>query len=88
MTPEERFKRLALALNLSMGQMAELFGCHTRTCSDWFSGKCKMRQYDFQQTLLRLEGDHLAELSPHLSPKTIQAFRQGRLRAKLEGTLA
>lgn len=80
MSCEERFRRLVTAMDISISRMAEVFGTDHQTAGAWFAGKSRMGA-EFRATLLRLEGDNLPALSPNLSPKTVQAFYEGRARA-------
>jgi transcriptional regulator with XRE-family HTH domain len=74
---QERFKRLAKALDLTIEQMAEIFGTKPRTMSRWMSGY-SIPEWEFRQTLLRLESENMPALSPNLSANTLRAFREGR----------
>lgn len=78
MTHGQRVKRLRDVLGLSTAQIAEIFGVSAPSMNNWISGRTAMR-HEFQCTLLRLEADNIASLSPSLSHETLQAFRQGRL---------
>lgn len=79
MTPEERFRRLVIKLDISVRQMAEIFGVESATAQDWYFRKRKM-QPEFQGTLLRLEAENLPKLAPGISARTTQAFYTGRAR--------
>lgn len=80
---KERLLRLAKALNLSTDQMAELFGVSYDAMHQWMIGR-RVPQFEFRATLLRLESDKMAKLSPHLRADTLKAFCEGRDRAVLE----
>jgi DNA-binding transcriptional regulator YiaG len=79
MTFAERIQRLQRLLNLTQGQLAEIFGVSVLTIHNWHAGKV-IPKHDCQQTLLRLEASNLAALSPHISADTVRAFREGRAR--------
>lgn len=80
MSCEQRFRRLVNKLDMSVPQMAEIFGVDRQAAQDWYWERAKMRP-EYRRTLLRLEADHLPELAPAVSPKTVQAFYEGRARA-------
>jgi hypothetical protein len=75
----DRLKRLKRVTGLPSIELAEQFGVTPVAVYRWLSGRAMSP--DCQQTLLRLEGDHLAELAPTLSPEAIRIFNEGRKRA-------
>lgn len=79
MSPEQRFKRLKDKTGLNFTRLAEIFGVDLRTVQSWYRNTGKM-QFEFQQTLLRLEAENLPALSPQLRPETVAAFYAGRRR--------
>jgi transcriptional regulator with XRE-family HTH domain len=82
-TFKERFHRLMTKLNLSIDQLAEIFGVSYDTMLDWTLGRT-VPHYEFRATLLRLESENMPALSPHLRAETLRAFREGRERVVLE----
>jgi transcriptional regulator with XRE-family HTH domain len=74
---EERFQRLMKSLQLNERQLAEIFGVDDITMSRWCQGRV-VPQFEFRATLLRLESDNMASISPHLSAETLAAFKRGR----------
>jgi hypothetical protein len=81
MTFAWRIVRLQSRLQLTRTQIAEIFGVDYHTVSGWIEGR-REPALDLQQTLLRLESDNLAAISPNLRPETIKAFNEGRERAR------
>jgi transcriptional regulator with XRE-family HTH domain len=77
----QRFERLRFSLRMAPSQLAEIFGCEPQSMNNWLSGRT-IPALEFQRTLLRLESDSLAAISPNLRPETIRAFEEGRARAR------
>lgn len=80
MSPTERFKRFKDRTGMTFSQLADIFGVGMSCVQQWYGDRNGM-SVDCHRTLLRLERDNLAKLSPKLSRETVAAFNAGRERA-------
>lgn len=82
MTSNERFVRFKDRTGMTFEQLSELFGVYLSTVEKWYYGENGMAP-DCHRTLMRLECENIAKLSPLLSVETVRAFNEGRKRAQL-----
>jgi transcriptional regulator with XRE-family HTH domain len=75
----DRLRKLAESKNLTVYQLAELFGVNHQTMYAWWLGVSKPR-FDFQRTLARFESEAKPDISPLVSQETRRAFFGSRAR--------
>lgn len=81
MNTNERFRRFKDSTGMTFNQLSDLFGVHESVVQKWYYGVNGMAS-DCHRTLMRLECENLAALSPRLSKETVDAFNAGRKRAR------